>query len=142
VTVGRITVKAGRIAFGVRVPDPRHRTVGTALAQRCLAAYPSLARHACINGETDTFGPVIATTSLPHLIEHLAIDIETHDAGNAPNTTFVGATTWTDKAQGTAMVELSFVDDLATLDAFNRAVRFVNDTVAELDARVFRIKEK
>lgn len=142
VVVGRITVKSGRIAFEVRVPDPRIRTVGVPLAKRCLSVHPDLARHACVNGETDTFGPVIVSTSLPHLLEHLAIDIEAHAAGDAATqTTYVGATTWADESNGQATVELSFVDDLATLDAFNRAVRFVNAAIADLGADCFESKK-
>ena len=67
-------------------------------------------------------------TSVPHLLEHIAISVQTASARD-PAARFVGTTEWLDEAAGEARIELSFTDDLEALRSFNLAVKFLADAV-------------
>lgn len=110
---------SGRIAIGVRV-DPRLRISTPALAAALLERHPSLSAHSCVNGEGGTLGAVIDHTSVPHLFEHLVIDLQVHAAGS-PDDPFVGTTEWTCERLGRALVQVSFSDDLVALRACSEA---------------------
>ena len=125
VRVERIVVRTGRLTCDVRIEDPKARYVDPALIQRARAAFPSLMHHTCVNEEGPTFGAVMDSTSVPHLIEHIAIDLQTRMA-TEPDATFVGTTEWLDERAGLACIELSFIDDLQAMRAFKQAVDFVN----------------
>ena len=125
IRVERIIVRTGRLACDVRVPDEAQRYVDAALVERALRTYPSLVHHACVNDAGDTFAAVMGTTSVPHLVEHIAIDIQTH-AATDPRTTFIGTTEWLDEKTGLAHIELSFIDDIQVMRALNQAIDFVN----------------
>ncbi len=123
-----VTVLTGRLVCEVQVPDERFRLTTPALAAWAAAAFPDLPNHSCVNGEGRTFGAVMARTSLPHMLEHLCIDLQVAAADDGAQS-FTGTTEWTDRAAGTARIQLSFCDDLMVLRAFNEAVRFLNDAV-------------
>ena len=125
VRVERIVVRTGRLTCDVRISDPKRRYADIGLVQRATDAFPSLPQHACVNEIGPTFAAVMDTTSVPHLVEHIAIDLQTRAAAD-PETTFVGTTEWLDEDAGLARIELSFEDDLEAMRAFNRAVEFVN----------------
>ena len=74
-----------------------------------------------------SFGDVIEHTSVPHLLEHLAISMQVHDDASAA--TFVGTTEWTDETVGEARIEVGFRDDLVALKALTDATRFLNMAV-------------
>ena len=84
-----------------------------------------------MNGAGDTFGAVMEATSLPHLLEHLVIDLQTQAAppDASPDTAYVGITRWTDENAGRAHIEVRFTDDLVALRAFRDAARFLNEAV-------------
>lgn len=123
-----VKVLTGRLVCEVQVPDERFRLTTPALAARAVAAFPGLPHHSCVNGEGRTFGAVMDRTSLPHMLEHLCIDLQVAGAADGAQS-FTGTTEWTDRATGTARIQLSFCDDLVALRAFNEAVRFLNDAV-------------
>ena len=126
VRVERIIVRTGRLICDVRIEDAAVRMVVPALAQAAREAFPTLPYHSCVNEVGPTFSAVMDGTSVPHLIEHIAIDIQTR-AADDPEATFVGTTEWLSEAGGRARIELSFVDDLQAMRAFNQAVSFVNE---------------
>ena len=128
IEVDSITVQTGRLICEIAIPDARYRMVSPALAAYMRAQIPSLVRHSCVNGVGDTFGTVLDTTSVPHLLEHLAIDAQVRAAQDS-DAPFVGTTEWLDEIAGTARITLSFTDDLVALRAFNEAVIFLNDAV-------------
>ena len=119
-------VGAGRIGCDVALAAQAPRTTDPVLAARVCASFPNLPRHACVNGAGDTFGAVMEATSLPHLLEHLVIDLQTQAS---PDTAYVGITRWTDENAGRAHIEVSFTDDLVALRAFRDAARFLNEAV-------------
>ena len=124
-------VGAGRIGCDVTLTAHAPRTTDPVLAARVCASFPNLPRHACVNGAGDTFGAVMEATSLPHLLEHLVIDLQTQAAppDASPDTAYVGITRWTDENAGRAHIEVSFTDDLVALRAFRDATRFLNEAV-------------
>ena len=125
VCVERVVVRAGRLACDVRIDDAKRRYATSELVEAALQAFPSLPYHTCVNEVGPTFGAVMRTTSVPHLVEHIAIDLQTREATDS-NAVFIGTTEWLDEQAGRARIELSFTDDLQAMRAFNRAVDFVN----------------
>lgn len=124
-------VGAGRIGCDVALAAQAPRTTSPQIAARVCASFPNLPRHACVNGAGDTFGAVMEATSLPHLLEHLVIDLQTQAAppDASPDTAYVGITRWTDENAGRAHIEVSFTDDLVALRAFRDVARFLNEAV-------------
>lgn len=128
VQVRMITVKTGRIVCDVAVPNKRYRYTTPGLAAFAEGQYPDLPHHACKNAVGPTFGYVMETTTTPHLLEHVAISLQTR-AATGDDASFTGTTEWTDEEKGEARIQLSFHDDLEALRAFNEATRFVNMAV-------------
>ena len=128
-TIERITVMDDRISCVVALaPGALHYTTPDLIAL-VTASFPQLSHHACVNEEGDTFGIVMDHTSLPHLLEHMVIDLQTRAAPADSKITFVGTTVWTDEAAGRARIEVNFTDDLVALRAFRDAVDFLNAAV-------------
>ena len=128
IQVRTVIVQTGRLVCDLFIADERFRRTTPGLAAFVAERYPDLPRHACINAEGTQFGDVIEHTSIPHLLEHLAISEQMRAAVDAVEP-FVGTTEWTDEAAGEARVQLSFRDDLEALRAFNEATRFLNIAV-------------
>lgn len=123
-----ITVKPGRIVCELAIPDARVRYTTPELVAFVLESYPDLPHHACVNAVGPNFAAVMNDTSMAHLLEHLVISLQTRQAAQL-DTHFVGTTEWLDEEHGLARIELSFVDDLDALRAFNEATRFLNIAV-------------
>ncbi|MEG1907102.1 MAG: hypothetical protein RRZ85_08245 [Gordonibacter sp.] len=127
--IERLTVMDDRISCVVALaPGTPHFTTPD-LAARVVASFPDLPRHACVNEVGDTFGAVMNRTSLPHLLEHLVIDLQTRVAPVDSAATFVGTTVWTDETAGRARIEVNFTDDLVALRAFRDAAHFLSGAV-------------
>lgn len=119
-----LVVQPGRVLCEVEV-DPARSHTDPSLAQTLLKDHPTLASHACVNDTGAVFGEVIEHTSVPHLLEHLVIDLQVR-AGECANVTFVGTTEWEDERAGRATVQVSFTDDLVALRAFRDATEKIN----------------
>ena len=101
-------------AVCVLPPDSR---VTEELAAAVLALRPTLAEHACKQQGMGLFGDKMVGATLPHLLEHLAIDllVEEQQQRVGSNTaqlltsrqTIAGATTWLDREQGKMQVRIS-----------------------------------
>lgn len=158
-SIERLTVRSDRIICDVALAPDAPRFATPRLASRIRAAFPDVARHACVNDEGDTFAAVMDHTSLPHVLEHLVISLQVRAADEAATmrgmdwdvgaatwssaedrssaaapraageAVFVGTTEWANEASGRARIEVSFTDDLVALRAFRDAVRFLNDAV-------------
>lgn len=127
----RVCVRRERVEANVRVVAGFRETTPD-IARRILSAFPNLARHTCVNDAGPVFGAVINRTPLPHLLEHLVIELQV--AGEKCDTlsecfTYVGTTQWLDEGAGLARVEVNYVDDLAALRAFRDALRAINEAV-------------
>ena len=128
IQVREIIVRTGRIVVEVTIPDARFRYTTPRLAAFAEGQYPDLPHHACVNDVGFTFGDVIESTSVPHLLEHVVISLQVRERAIG-DPTFIGTTEWTDEDAGDARIEFGFQDDLVALRAFNEATRFVNTAV-------------
>lgn len=128
VEVSHIKVLADRVIFDVQLSDDAPRRTNAAMAARALAQRPAIARHTCINSVGPVFGDVIERTPIPHLMEHLCIDILVELLGDSGQVV-TGTSEWLDAQAGQARVAVSCPDDLLVLQSFNETVRIVNDKV-------------
>lgn len=128
IRLASVAIRRGRLACEVVITDERNRYCTPALASYVGLCYPDIARHACVNGEGRQFGAVMQSTSVAHMLEHIAID-EQVGGSRSDDALFVGTTEWIDEKAGRALVQLSFCDDLSALEAFNKALRFLNNTM-------------
>ncbi len=136
--VDRIKLTPGRLQVILHIDDARFRYTNSQIAQAVLKDHPLLVAHTCINDLGPTFASVLEHTSIPHLLEHLIIDMQVrmhadsaHEDLSWENSqqTFVGNTRWINKEQGIARIEISFVDDLIVLEAFRAMLDYLNDVL-------------
>lgn len=134
--ISHITVKPDRIVARVEVAEERHARTTPSLIAMLAPAYPHLLEHACVNERGDTFAAVAGDTSLPHLLEHMAIENQVRMEGErfATGATYVGKTQWESRVRRIARIELSYADDLVALAALRDAARDLNEAVALMDA--------
>lgn len=76
INVEKVTVLTGRLSVLVRVAPGMPRTSTPQLAAQLRERFPTLPSHACVNDVGETFGCVMGATSLPHVLEHLVIDLQ------------------------------------------------------------------
>lgn len=76
INVEKVTVFTGRLSVLVRVSPGAPRVSTPQLAARLCERFPTLPSHACVNDVGETFGCVMGETSLPHVLEHLVIDLQ------------------------------------------------------------------
>jgi len=126
--------------------SPKTLRVSAALAAALLAMRPTLAEHTCKQQGFGYFGDKIVGTTLPHLVEHLAIDLlveenrqktegktePVSDASQASHQetpqAIAGITRWLDRDQGKMQVKLSCTAQGAdkTCRAITRAIDVLN----------------
>lgn len=126
ISIERVRVLRGRLSLLIRMAPGFPRDVSPALLAAALERFPSLPFHACVNDAGPTFSAVMASTSVPHLLEHLVIDVQARDAATPADLILAGTTEWLDKEGGLARVEVNFADDLAAFRALREALAFVN----------------
>ncbi|MDO9557084.1 MAG: hypothetical protein Q7J82_05825 [Coriobacteriia bacterium] len=122
--VHSVTVCEDRIDVVVRVDDDeRMRTAGDdAAVRRALELLPGLKQHMCDNAQGITFAEEIADTEVPHLFEHVVIELMTR-AGSPRG--LKGETQWdfNRDGHGTFRVSFEYDDDLVCLGAIKTADR-------------------
>lgn len=128
IRVESIVVKPDRVACRIAVGDERYRYSDARVAAGLVSLFPSLAQHACVNGVGQTLGSVIRNTSVPHLLEHVWIELQVRSSAS-PDALFVGTTEWLDEDAGIACVQVSYRDDLQALRTFNEATQILNNAV-------------
>ena len=134
VAVTDIRVRRDRLVLTVALAGGTPRETTPELAKALVNAVSTLPEHACVNDCGPTFGAVLASTSLPHVLEHLIIDVQAR--ASAPATpTFVGTTTWLDRSASIARVEVSYTDDLIALAAVKQALATLNGILKEASAQ-------
>lgn len=124
--IERMVVGAGRLLCEVRLAPDAPRFTSPALIRRVCARFPNLPHHTCVNESGPVFASVMERTPLPHLLEHLVIDLQT-SASICSDVSFVGTSEWIDEEAGTARIQVSFTDDLVALRAFRDAAAYLND---------------
>ena len=116
----------------VRVLDPAYRTTSPELIAQVLVQFPTIPFHTCRNEVGPIFSAVMENTSLPHLLEHLVIDIQTRAHAEREDEAIdpVFTTQWSATMRDVAIVRVSFYDDLIALGAFKQALHFINQELA------------
>ena len=134
--MARIVVKRDRLVCDVRVAPGFSREVTPRLAAAVRTRFPQIEGHACVNEVGDTFGAVMDRASLPHLLEHLVIQLqaEAWERASLSNPlaspgAFVGVTEWVDREEGIARIQLGYHDDMVALAGLRDAVAFVNESL-------------
>ncbi len=141
----KIRVRAERIELLVRVSDERFRATTPELIKICLADFPLLSQHACRNRKGNTFVSVMENTPVPHLLEHLIVqlqlqaeDVRQKSAScvqqngalctnnKADTLVITGSTQWSAWDDLLACVSVSFIDDIVALAACNEALNYLN----------------
>lgn len=134
IALERLSVLPDRIEAEVRVLDPAYRTTSPELIAQVLVQFPTIPFHTCRNEVGPTFSAVMENTSLPHLLEHLVIDIQTRAHAEredeATDPVFTGTTQRSATMHDVAIVSVSFYDDLIALGAFKQALHFINQELA------------
>lgn len=132
VRIERFRVHSARLACDVVFAPGVPRDTAPALMRRVARAFPNLPHHACVNGRGATFVAVMDDTPLPHLLEHLVIDlqVQAHAQREGAAFTFVGTSEWTDRVAGRARIDVTFADDLVALQAFRDATAYLNSLLA------------
>jgi hypothetical protein len=151
ISLEETSVGESSVSAVVRVTPPNLR-VDERLASQALALHPTLAQHTCKQRGFGRFGDKLIGTTLPHLVEHLAIDLlvredqEAHPPANSPHSPAsfdpprprAGNTTWLDQKQGLMWIRLSHNDAgqgdgdaEVTCAAISRAVALVNTLLAQ-----------
>lgn len=120
-----ITVKPDRVVCEVCVPDPEKRQTTPQLWQALKEEFPNLPFHTCKNSKGVDFASVMESTSLPHFLEHLVVDLQAR-ASVDDSKVFVGTTEWVCREEGKARIEVNFADDLSALQAFHDAAQILN----------------
>lgn len=132
-----LTVKNDRVVCEVSI-DPRYSAYTTpALIEAVKKDFPDLPKHTCKNARGDTFASVMDNTSIPHLLEHMVIDLQVRelashkaesssDSRSVSQKTYLGTTEWINKKAQRARIEVSFTDDLSVLRAFRDASQILN----------------
>ena len=111
-------VRRGAVDFKLRVAEGSE-LVAPGLLRAVEAARPKLSEHVCT--ADDTGSPM----TLPHLVEHVAIDLLVEQRGEGAGEPVAGYTRWLDRKAGLARVTLSSADDGATCSAMLAACALV-----------------
>jgi hypothetical protein len=114
------------------------RVVTPELAAILLKQYPNLAKHACKSGKPasrnnpqgNLFGSKISGAMLPHLVEHLAIELLVQADNPQTPRPYAGATSWLSHTNSTMRVRVSYYDPDKTTSAILNAVSQINKLVA------------
>lgn len=120
--VHSVTVCPDRIDVVVHVESSEalRTSQSASAADRALGVLPGLARHHCHNDEDLTFADELADTEVPHLFEHVVLELMA-EAGSPRS--LRGETEWDFKRDGRGVfrVSLEYDDDLVCLGAIKSA---------------------
>lgn len=134
IALERLSVLPDRIEAEVRVLDPAYRTTSPELIAQVLVQFPTIPFHTCRNEAGPIFSAVMENTSLPHLLEHLVIDIQTRAHAEredeAIDPVFTGTTQWERDHARCGYRARFFLRRSVALGAFKQALHFTNQELA------------
>lgn len=128
ISVKSINVKKFRIVCIVEVAN-NYLYSNDKIKDKLLKICPTLLYHKCKNSHNNNFIDELGSTMLPHVFEHLIIDLQIKELSNKTitcNQQILGTSQWINKDNGLAKVELSYVDDLLALKAIKEAQEIIN----------------
>lgn len=79
VQVARVEVLRGHMVCTVRFAAGMPHATSPQLMALVLPQFPNLPRHACVNERGETFAAVMNRTPLPHLLEHMIVDLQVRE---------------------------------------------------------------
>jgi hypothetical protein len=141
-------IGTGSVVTTLRVSPPS-LCVDEHFASAMLALRPHLAHHVCKQQGYGHFSDTIVGATLPHLVEHLAIDLLVEEAQSAAKDGMTdgrgapearaGTTNWLNLNQGLMEVRISLLADTAedatkVRTAIDRAIALVNGLLAQANA--------
>lgn len=103
------------------------------LAERALEILPTLERHLCDNPASRPFAEEIADTEIPHLFEHVIMEIMA--LAGSPRT-LRGQTRWDFRRDGRGVfrVSVEYDDDLVCLGSIKLANQVMQHLIGSADA--------
>ncbi len=115
------------VKLTVEMPDPDRCTTDKAphLPRRLFRLFPHLESHECDNHQGWTFRQECQSTEIPHLLEHLIIELQ----GQAsPHAGLAGETQWNWRVdpRGRFHVYVEYENELLVLAAIRLAERVIN----------------
>jgi hypothetical protein len=118
---------ANKVKLVVEMPDPDSCTTESAphLPRSLFRLFPHLAHHKCHNGGGHTFRKEAMATEVPHLLEHLIIELQSQAQHHG---VLKGETQWNWRVdpRGTFHVHLEYENEQLVLAAIRLAERIVN----------------
>ena len=128
--IRHIRVRRGALDLELAVAlDVLH--VSEEQADCVLSLLPNLSRHVCVNEHGDWFGDEIVGTELPHLLEHIIIELEGQACGNAGKP--AGHSSWLEELGQTApegyalmRTTVTFSNDFVALQALKEALAIID----------------
>lgn len=137
VKIEKIIFKNKRVELVVKMPDPNHCTTRDVphLPKRLFGLFPHLAEHRCENDGGYTFRQESRCTEIPHLLEHLIIELQ----GQAhPHGILRGETKWNwhEDPKGLFHVTIDYENELLVLGAIRTAERIINALDAHEDEAI------
>ena len=143
--IERVTVGPERVDVVVVTAEAdARRRVGETAAARVLELLPALASHRCENHEGRAFVDEIAATEVPHLFEHVTLELMAR-AGSPRG--LRGETSWDFRRDGRGIyhVSLQYDDDLVCLGAIKTACAMIGHVMdgapaPDVDADILRLK--
>jgi hypothetical protein len=115
-----------RIKLTVEMPDPDRFLTSQVphLPNRLFRLFPTLARHKCENGLGLTFRQECRQTEIPHLFEHLIIELQSQAQ---PAEVLRGETewNWVVDPRGRFHVQVDFENELLAIGAIRLAERLI-----------------
>ena len=131
-------VQQGRIVAFAVLSEEAPSCTSPELIARVLGRFPGVTHHACVNAHGPVFSACMEHTSLPHLLEHVVVELQAQHvqrfvqergvlpAGVREDFAFVGATEWVGQGRRRARISVNFTDDIVALRAFSEAIEYLN----------------
>jgi hypothetical protein len=139
---------ANKVKLVVEMPDPDRCTTEAVphLPRSLFRLFPHMAHHKCHNGHGYSFKREAMATEVPHLLEHLIIELQ---AQAQHHEVLKGETQWNWRVdpRGTFHVILEYQNELLVLAAVRLAERIVNSLDAgdveavDLAAEMARLRQ-
>lgn len=129
--VKEVLIKKFRIVCYVEV-SPDWRFSNPDIKNYLLKRMPTLAYHECKNRAGESFLEQMSKTSIPHLLEHMIVDLQVkHQYDNNINTkiSLIGTSKWTNSDKTLAQIELTYYDDCVAIDCIGQAVEILNKAI-------------
>lgn len=139
---------SNKVKLVVEMPDPNRYTTDTVphLPRSLFRLFPHLAQHKCHNDQGFSFRRESMATEIPHLLEHLIIELQTQAQRHE---VLKGETQWNWRVdpRGTFHVHVEYENELLVLAAIRLAERIINALdrreieVIDLEAEVEKLRE-